>query len=114
MDNGSIPTTISGLLYVGPSAPLRLYISPRYSYSRTNVTSTVTIEVPSFPLESLLLTAGDVGATAAPIPWPDRWPAFLIADNHKSTKGSNNTQVPRALRDLRALVLICAYFFSGT
>jgi hypothetical protein len=49
-ENGSISTTISGLIYVGASTPLRLYISPRYSYSRTSITSTVTIEVPSFPV----------------------------------------------------------------
>jgi hypothetical protein len=55
-ESSSLSTTISALLYVRASSPLRLYVTPRYSFGRTS--STTTIEVPQlqFPFGTLTTT----------------------------------------------------------
>jgi len=56
IESSSLSTTISGLIYVRPSGPLRVYLTPRYSFGRTS--STITLEVPQFqfPLGTLTTT----------------------------------------------------------
>ena len=44
-DGFSLGTSVSGLFYLQLSGPFRIYLSPRYSYSRSSSTSS--IEVPS-------------------------------------------------------------------
>ena len=44
-DGFSLGPSVSGLFYLQPSGPFRVYLSPRYSYSRSSTTSS--IEVPS-------------------------------------------------------------------
>ena len=47
-ESSSLSTTISALFYVRPAGPLRVYLTPRYSFGRTS--STTTIEVPQIQL----------------------------------------------------------------
>ena len=55
-ESSSLATNISALVYLRPSSPLRVYLAPRYSFSRTS--STTSIEVPQFqfPLGTITTT----------------------------------------------------------
>ena len=56
-ESSSLSTTVGGLIYLRASAPLRLYLTPRYSFARTS--STITLQVPQlqFPLGTLTTTS---------------------------------------------------------
>ena len=56
IESSSLSTSISGLVYLRPAAPFRIYLSPRYSFNRTR--STISFEVPQiqFPLGTITTT----------------------------------------------------------
>jgi len=55
-ESSSLSTTVSGLIYLRASSPLRVYVTPRYSFGRTS--STITLQVPQFqvPLGTITTT----------------------------------------------------------
>jgi hypothetical protein len=48
-ESSSSSTNISALLYLRPSSPLRLYLAPRYSFTRTSSTSSIQVPQLQFP-----------------------------------------------------------------
>ena len=56
-ESSSLSTTVSALFYVRPAGPLRVYLTPRYSFGHTSATTTIQVPQIQFPFGTITTTS---------------------------------------------------------
>jgi hypothetical protein len=56
-ESSSLSSTVSALFYVRPAGPLRVYVTPRYSFGRTSATTTIQVPQIQLPFGTITTTS---------------------------------------------------------